>query len=249
MEGTLNDRLVHEFTSDSAPCTYDFVSSHPAWFQSAIRHTELIPGAVVTQQILNDAEHWMKPNASALAFATALEHGHQSGSTEPWIQYLVCALLLSLQRKDATVLECGGFIGKTSSRLATTLEALGGGTLIVAEWDPDAPERADLTQAALEATRCPNVQWTVRREDALSVIRSLPDESLDYVFLDDDHSHQHVDEEIRLVYPKVRTGGLITGHDVWGSCALHEEFERYGGYALDLPRLGAAGGLGILQCR
>ena len=240
--------LVKEIGPEFTPSAHAFVIKRPAWFVRSIREVQHL-GGLVQQDAGTTDEVWLWPSAPALAFATALEHDHVSGSTEPWIQYLVTALLIGLQRSNMTVLECGGFVGKTSARLATTLQAMGGGTLIVAEWDPEAPERADLTQAALEATNCPSVSWMVRREDALSVIASLPDESLDFVFLDDNHEHAHVDEELRLVIPKVKVGGLVTGHDVWGSCALHEEFAKYGGYALDLPKLGAAGGLGLIQIR
>lgn len=242
--------LIKELGAVTTPSAHAFVIKRPAWFVRSIREVKHFEGTHMTQQEIGDAEEvWLWPSAPALAFATALEHDHVSGSTEPWIQYLVTALLISLQRTHMTVLECGGFVGKTSARLATTLQAMGGGTLIVAEWDPEAPERADLTQAALEAVPCPSVEWRVRREDALSVIASLPDESVDFAFLDDDHSHAHVDEELRLLIGKMKVGGIICGHDVFGSCDLQQEFARYGGYSLDLPRLGAAGGLGLIQCR
>ncbi len=159
------------------------------------------------------------------------------------------ALLAGLQRDKPTVLECGGYLGSTSAKLAAALQRQGGGTLIIAEWDPEAPERADKVQAALEAVDCKDVSWVVRREDACSVIRSLPDESISFGFLDDDHSHGHVDEELRLLIPKMQIGGIITGHDCFGSCDLQQEFVRYGGYALDYPRLGAAGGIGLIQIR
>lgn len=174
---------------------------------------------------------------------------HVEGQTEAWVQQLVCSLLSALQRDHPTVLECGGFMGHTSAKLAETLQRLGGGDLTVAEYDPDAPERADAVQAALERTPCGNVTWRVRREDAISVIKSFPDESISYAFLDDDHSKEHVNEEIHNLLPKMQIGGIITGHDVFGSCDLQEVFAKYGGYSLELPRLGPAGGLGVLQIR
>ena len=174
---------------------------------------------------------------------------HVEGSAEPWIQDLLCALLKSLQRPAPKVLECGGFLGHTSVRLLTTLNEIGGGSLTVAEWDHEAPERADAVQAALEAVPLYEAEWRVVRSDALDVIRDFADGSLDFVFLDDDHQAAHVDAELVLLFPKMAPGGIICGHDVYGSCELHEVFTRHGGYALDLPRLGPAGGLGILQVR
>lgn len=175
----------------------------------------------------------------------SLRDAYEPGCTEPWIAELVGALLKA--NRLTTVLECGGFKGTTSAWLACTLQAMGGGSLTVAEFDPEAPERADWVQERLERLNVPNVDWRVVRDDAIKVIQSFPDNSLGFVFLDDNHEHAHVDEEIRTVLPKLVPGGIVCGHDAFGSCNLQEEFRRYGGYALDLPRLGLAGGLGIIQ--
>lgn len=173
---------------------------------------------------------------------------HVDGVTEPWVQDLLCALLVALQRPRPTVLELGGFLGHTSARLAETIQGMGGGTLIVAEWDPDAPERADATDSRLASLHFPDVAWRVVRSDALTVIANQPDETLDFVFIDDDHTHAHVAAELTALMRKVKAGGLICGHDVHGQCQLHEEFARYpNSISLDFPRMGPAGGLGIIQ--
>ena len=54
-------------------------------------------------------------------------------------------------------------------------------------------------------------------------------------------------EEIEALLPKMKAGGLICGHDVFGVCDLQEVFKQFGGYSLALPMLGPAGGLGLLQ--
>ena len=174
-----------------------------------------------------------------------LRRTYEPGCTEPWVVELIAALLKA--NGLTTVLECGGYKGTTSAWLALTLEAMGGGVLTVAEWDAEAPERADETQARLESLAVPHVEWRVIRDDACRVIASLASESTGFAFLDDDHSKAHVQEEIELLLPKMQPGGIITGHDVWGSCDLQEVFAKFGGYSLNLPRLGLAGGLGILQ--
>lgn len=172
---------------------------------------------------------------------------HVEGQTETWVVDIMLALLRGLQRDKPTVLECGGFLGHTSARFAQEL-SLRGGALIVAEYDPEAPERAGLIDTRLAAMELPNVSWRVMQQDAIQVIHSLPDESLDFAYLDDCHTHEHVDAELSALFPKMKSGGIICGHDVHGSTDLQREFKRYGGIALDLPRLGPAGGLGIIQC-
>lgn len=173
---------------------------------------------------------------------------HVEGQTETWVVDIMLALLRGLQRDKPTVLECGGFLGHTSARFAQEL-SLWGGTLIVAEYDPEAPERAGLIDTRLAEMELPNVSWRVMQQEAIAVIHSLSDESLDFAYLDDDHRAEHVAAELEAIMPKMKAGSLVCGHDVWGSCDLQREFRRYpNAIALDLPRLGPAGGLGIIQC-
>lgn len=172
---------------------------------------------------------------------------HVEGQTESYVVDILVALLRGLQRESPNILELGGFMGHTSVRLGQAIER---GTLTVAEYDPEAPGRAQHVSDRLFAANLPpEVTWRVLQSDALAVIAQCADESLDFVFVDDTHTHEHVTAEIAALIPKMRVGGLICFHDVYGSCELHHVVERAGGYCLDLPRLGPAGGLGVLQVR
>jgi hypothetical protein len=93
------------------------------------------------------------------------------------------------------------------------------------------------------------VDWSVQNGDAIEVIRGLPDAWLNLAWVDDDHTKQHVGDEIEALLPKMSTNGLILLHDVWGVCDLQEIVGLFGGYSLDLLRNGPAGGLGIIQVR
>lgn len=56
------------------------------------------------------------------------------------------------------------------------------------------------------------------------------DRSLDFVFIDADHTYQSVKEDIACWFPKVKIGGFIAGHDynlakIWpGVCSAVDEF-------------------------
>lgn len=41
----------------------------------------------------------------------------------------------------------------------------------------------------------------------------IPDGSQDFVFIDADHSYEGCRQDIRMYLPKIRSGGLIMGHD------------------------------------
>lgn len=167
-----------------------------------------------------------------------------SGSTEPWNVEVLAALLKASCAR--TVLECGGYLGNTSAWLAMTLQSMGGGVLHVAELEA---ERAAACDKRLSELPIGNVEWRIWHDDVFNVIAAQPDESIEFAWVDDCHEKPHVDRELTALIPKMRSKGLICGHDVVGSCDLQEIFVKHGGYALDLPKLGLAGGIGMIQVR
>lgn len=173
----------------------------------------------------------------------SLEDSHAEGSTESWIAQALCGLLVASGGRR--VLETGAFRGTTTAWLALTLERMGGGELHVCEIDP---ERMQVTAERLAGLELPTVDVRLIQGDVLAYLRDLPDRSLDFIFVDDDHHPMHVEQEMAALWPKLAQGGLACFHDVVGSTAsLGAIVKKYGGIALDLPRLGPGGGLGIIQ--
>ena len=171
------------------------------------------------------------------------DHGNYlSGSTEPWNVAVLAALMKALDARD--ILECGGYLGNTSAWLAMTLKEMGGGRFTIIELEAD---RAAACDAHLSGLPLSTVDWRVIQDDVFRALETIPNESLDFAWVDDCHEKAHVDRELAMLIPKMRSGGVITGHDVWGSCDLQEIFAKHGGYSLDTPRLGPAGGIGIIQ--
>lgn len=44
-------------------------------------------------------------------------------------------------------------------------------------------------------------------------VNLFEDESLDFVYIDGNHAYDYVKQDIELWYPKVKKGGLVSGHD------------------------------------
>jgi hypothetical protein len=54
---------------------------------------------------------------------------------------------------------------------------------------------------------------TMIRNFSNKTYKLFPDESLDFVFIDANHTYKSVCEDIGLWYPKVKSGGILMGHD------------------------------------
>ena len=51
---------------------------------------------------------------------------------------------------------------------------------------------------------------------------SIPDNSLDIVFIDGDHSTKGVTKDLEIFYKKIRKGGFLVGHDYGGNFGIFE---------------------------
>lgn len=131
--------------------------------------------------------------------------------------------------------EIGVFAGRTSRHLLETLPALE--LILVDHWQAGDPSR-DLPEKAKKrpgdhgyrsyashplgeyrrkveamAAKYPG-RATVLAMPSLEAAGLVEDGSLDAVFLDGDHTTEAVMADIRAWAPKIRTGGLMTGHDI-----------------------------------
>lgn len=55
------------------------------------------------------------------------------------------------------------------------------------------------------------------RKYSSEAVKDFADESLDFVFIDGNHSFEYVVEDIAKWSKKVRKGGIVAGHDYWRS--------------------------------
>jgi len=55
--------------------------------------------------------------------------------------------------------------------------------------------------------------YNTKRMTSTAAAMTYPDDGLDFVFIDADHSYESVIQDIVVWSPKVRTGGILSGHD------------------------------------
>ncbi len=59
--------------------------------------------------------------------------------------------------------------------------------------------------------------------------KHFKDSSVDFVFIDADHSYDSVVKDINSWLPKIRKGGMISGHDYFNPCGVKKAVdERFG---------------------
>ena len=89
--------------------------------------------------------------------------------------------------------------------------------------DENAETYSDFDMAAIELDVCRKAvkyggRCTIFKGDSASQARRVPDGSLDFVFIDGDHTEAGVRRDIAAWAPKGRGGGMILGHDIsWAS--------------------------------
>jgi predicted O-methyltransferase YrrM len=74
------------------------------------------------------------------------------------------------------------------------------------------PDNFDEVEARL-AIYGPYRTHTFKLGDSAKVAATFPDESFDFVYLDDDHDYAGISRSIEAWYPKVKWGGILGGHD------------------------------------
>lgn len=102
--------------------------------------------------------------------------------------------------------EVGVDTGKTSHKLLRSFVYLR--LSLVDHWPDDERYRIASNRIRRFAHRT-----VFNRMDAVAGAATLDDNSQDFAFIDDDHTHEGCQRSIAAYWPKVRPGGLFCGHD------------------------------------
>lgn len=115
--------------------------------------------------------------------------------------------------------EIGVYKGETSK---TILENWGGKLYLVDVWRPLGEEYEDMSNNAFHSDvfrECmKNIEGLEQRgimirTDSLGASELFRDESLDFVYIDANHSYDYVKKDLEIWFPKVKRGGIFSGHD------------------------------------
>jgi len=74
------------------------------------------------------------------------------------------------------------------------------------------------------------------RGASVDVARTIRDKSLNYIYIDADHTYPEVLKDLRAWYPKLATGGIIGGHD-WTSSEVRQAVMEFFGQEYPEKRL------------
>jgi predicted O-methyltransferase YrrM len=126
--------------------------------------------------------------------------------------------ILNLNRAKLGV-EIGVFKGKFSKAI---LDRWPGTLYMVDPWRPLGDEYFDASNHKMHVTAYSDTMEIIKGyEDRAFMIRALSeqavnlfaDNSLDYVYIDGNHAYSWVKEDLELWWPKLKSGGIMAGHD------------------------------------
>lgn len=150
-----------------------------------------------------------------------IEHIYQKECfEEDWFDYLnVYKTIVNNSRPNGIIVELGAWKGRSSAFLVVEAKNKSKDihVHIVDTWD-GSEEHTDNMKDGLYEKFISNMSplnglYTAHRMTTNEASGLFQDSSLDGVFIDADHSYEAVRQDIQSWLPKVRSGGILAGHD------------------------------------
>lgn len=125
--------------------------------------------------------------------------------------------LLNYFPEDSRVVELGVYNGKFASKMLKhvkikTYTGIDG-------WDKAYGKTSEQAWGFAQKAVSEYRNAVLIKGETTTVLRNIPDDSFDVVYIDSSHEYEHTLQELRLCKLKVRRGGVISGHDY--ECSNH----------------------------
>lgn len=189
------------------------------------------------QQLISEAKQWLQrflqetPRETDVVLTATEELIETLATVRGSNRFELWEILL--KRVEATrVLELGVWKGDFAAHVLKTVPQLEC-YYMLDPWRPleDWNKPANVDQAsfdvifaeAMSKTNFASEKREVLRGTTLEVIDSIPDGSLDAIYIDGDHTLRGISIDLIRAYPKIRAGGIIGGDDYTPSVWQHEE--------------------------
>lgn len=161
--------------------------------------------------------HWFSSSAEMRAVDPALVHPRTR--IEPWPREHVITRLVSGMARGAEVgVQEGVFSRKLLLAGVRHMTMIDAWRVFSAEEYNDGANVSELQQLRNMATAVEAVQefsgrYDIVRDLSANAAKRYPDGHFDFVYLDANHRYESILEDVRIWAPKVRTGGIVCGHD------------------------------------
>lgn len=117
--------------------------------------------------------------------------------------------------------EIGVFRGEFTEKIFSVWK----GKIILVDSYKDSVPGLDMVDAALEMMeRLKDKPKVTMMADSLEVAECIPSDLLDFVYIDADHIYEAVKADLAAWIPKVRKGGIVSGHDYFDGKYLGIDF-------------------------
>jgi len=141
------------------------------------------------------------------------EHTNRNKTRDSWLDSLV-----SLLPETPVCAEIGVSVGVNSGRIIDILKPKK--FYMIDPWDyshnkPEAPRHKYMKNFVYDKLSH-NSSVEILEDYSYNVFSEFSDNYFDFVYIDGAHDYENVMKDLSCVFPKVKVGGLIAGHDYWG---------------------------------
>jgi len=144
-----------------------------------------------------------------------------------WFDYESLYFTIFSGLKDqAHIVEVGSWLGRSACYMAELIKVSGKNIRLdcIDNWSEPQAEKLKSVIKGNDRTHIHDFVNNLHHADVLEFVHvvQLPsleavhvyaDKSLDFVFLDNDHSEEHVLSELNAWWPRIKKGGVLAGHD------------------------------------